>query len=123
MPFRCLTYVAELFNNLVENKQNLYKKDLIKLPTPNFFVFYDGDESEQEMRIMKLSDAFEGDSSSLELVVHSININLPMKAEILNRSKFLKDYSTLIFYVKQGLRKKLNRRESIRRAIEECFLK
>ena len=31
MPFRCLSYVAELMNNLVVNKRKLYHKALISL--------------------------------------------------------------------------------------------
>lgn len=122
MPVRCLTYVAELFNNLIEKKNLLYKQDRITLPAPKFFVFYDGDnKSEPVSRILKLSDAFNGDSSSLELIVHSININLGLKAEVLGKCKDLHDYSTLIFYIKEGLAKKLTRRNAIILAIQRCI--
>lgn len=75
MPFRCLSYVAELLNNLVKQKKFLYQQHLFSFPSPRFFVFYDGDDkSEPVYKILKLSDAFNGDSSALELIVHSFNI-------------------------------------------------
>lgn len=46
MPLRCLSYVAELLNNLVEVKDKLYHKALIRFPHPKFFVLYDGEDSE-----------------------------------------------------------------------------
>ena len=38
MPFRCLSYVAELLNNLIKNKNKLYKKGLIKFAKTNALV-------------------------------------------------------------------------------------
>ncbi|MBQ9486319.1 MAG: hypothetical protein IJU91_00755 [Selenomonadaceae bacterium] len=42
MPLRCLAYVTDLLNKLVENKRLLYRQRLIKFPSPKFFVLYDG---------------------------------------------------------------------------------
>ena len=39
MPFRCLSYVAELMNNLIVDKDKLYHKALIRFPAPRFYVF------------------------------------------------------------------------------------
>lgn len=122
MPFRCLTYVSELLNNLIPKNDVLYKKSLILFPAPKFFVFYDGDDSSEPVnRIMKLSDAFGGDSSSLELIVHSVNLNLGQQAEVLRKCDFLHQYATLIFYVKLGLKQKLSRRNAITKAINRCI--
>ena len=122
MPFRCLSYVTELLQNLIRKKNLLYKQELILLPAPKFFVFYDGNnKSEPLHKILKLSDAFNGDSSSLELVVHSFNINLNMNADILNKCSYLHEYSTLISYVKFGLSQNWSRRNSILYAIQRCI--
>ena len=122
MPFRCLSYVSELLNNLVPKNDVLYKKALIRFPSPKFFVFYDGDDSSEPVnRILKLSDSFGGDSSSLELIVHSVNINLGLHAEVLRKCNFLNQYSTLIFYVKLGLKQKMTRRNAIIYAINRCI--
>ena len=99
MPFRCLSYVAELLNKLIKNKRKLYHKGLIKFPRPKFFVLYDGDKDEPLQRKMRLSDAFEGESDSLELVVTS----------------------TLVGKVKEGIRLGLSSRDAISRAVKLCL--
>ena len=122
MPFRCLTYVAELLNNLVSSSEAVYKAGLIKFPAPKFFVFYDGEnKTEPVSRIMKLSDAFGGDSSSLELIVNSININLDRRADVLTKCNYLNDYCTLIAYVRQGKKQGLTNRDAIIQAIDRCI--
>jgi hypothetical protein len=68
-----------------------------------------------------LSDAFNGASSSLELIVHSININLNLNAEVIQKCHYLHDYSTLIFYVKLGISQNLSRRNAIIQAIQRCI--
>lgn len=122
MPFRCLSYVSELLNNLVHQKKFLYQNGLISFPAPRFFVFYDGnDKSEPVEKILKLSDSFRGDSSSLELIVHSFNINLNFNSPLLQKCYYLHEYSTLIFYVKLGLSQNLSRRNAIINAIQRCI--
>lgn len=122
MPFRCLSYVSELLNNLVQQKKFLYQHGLISFPAPRFFVFYDGDDKSAPVeKILKLSDAFNGDSSALELIVHSFNINLNFNSPLLQKCHYLHEYSTLIFYVKLGLSQNLSRRNSILYAIQRCI--
>ena len=121
MPFRCLSYVAELLNNLIKNKNKLYNKGLIKFPKPKFFVLYDGDEYEPLQRKMHLSDAFDGDSDSLELVVTAFNINYGLPQPLLQHCRYLFDYSTLVGKVKEGIRLGLSRRDAISRAVKFCL--
>ena len=121
MPFRCLSYVAELLNNLIKNKNKLYNKGLIKFPKPKFFVLYDGNEDEPLLRKMRLSDAFDGDSDSLELVVSAFNINFGLSQPLLQKCPYLSDYSTLVGKVKEGIRLGLSRRDAIRRAVKFCL--
>ena len=121
MPFRCLSYVTELLNNLVKNKNRLYYKGLIKFPKPKFFVFYNGDKNEPLQRKMRLSDAFDGDSTSIELVVTAFNINYGLPQPLLRHCRYLSDYSTLVGKVKEGIRLGLSRRDAIRRAVKFCL--
>ena len=121
MPFRCLSYVTELLNNWIKNKHKLYHKELIKFPRPKFFVFYDGDKYEPLQRKMRLSDAFDGDSDSLELVVTAFNINYGLPQPLLKSCHYLNDYSTLVGKVKEGVRFGLSRRDAISRAVKFCL--
>ena len=121
MPFRCLSYVAELLNNLVEDKDRLYHKALIRFPAPKFFVLYDGDEKEPLQREMRLSDAFNGDGSTLELVVTALNINFGLEQPLLAKCQYLRNYSTLVGKVKEGIRAGLTRKEAISCAVKFCL--
>lgn len=121
MPFRCLSYVAELLNNLIKNKRKLYNKGLIHFLRPKFFVLYDGDKNEPLRRQMRLSDAFYGDSDSLELLVTAFNINYDLQQPLLEKCRYLSDYSTLIGKVKEGIRLGFLRRDAIRRAVKFCL--
>ena len=110
MPFRCLSYVAELLNNLVTNKKKLYHKMLIRFPAPRFVILYDGDKNEPLKKEMRLSDAFNGDSSLLELVVTAYNINYGLKQPLLEKCRYLK-----------RIRLGLSRRAAISRAVKFCL--
>ena len=121
MPLRFFSYAAEVFNNLIKNKRDLYKKTMIKFAFPKFFVLYNGNEKEPLKRIMKLSDALGGDSSSLELIVTSYNINYNINQPLLNKCKYLNEYSTLVDKIKNGLAEGLNLGESMTKAINFCI--
>lgn len=118
MPFRCLSYVTELLNNLVKNKNRLYYKGLIKFPKPKFFVLYNGDKNEPLQRKMRLSDAFDGYSTSLELVVTVFNINFVLSQPLLQKCQYLSDYSILVGKVKEVIKLGLSRRYAISRAVK-----
>lgn len=72
MPFRCLSYVTELLNNLVTNKKKLYNKLLIRFPVPRFVVLYDGERAEplkREMRydnVSKITHCFKEDELGIK---------------------------------------------------------
>lgn len=121
MPFRCLSYVAELMNNLVVNKRKLYHKALIMFPAPRFYVFYDGDDSQPVERQMRLSEAFSGDDTALELVVTALNINHGLKQPLLEKCQYLREYSTLVSTVKEGIALGLSRHDAISRAVKFCL--
>ena len=121
MPFRFLAYVTELLNKLVTDKRKLYKEQLIRFPLPKFFVLYNGNETEPVEKIMRLSEAFGGDSSSLELIVTAYNINRGVNAPLLVKCPYLRDYSTLVGEVKDGLAEGLSLRSAIIQAVKFCL--
>ena len=121
MPFRCLSYVAELLNNLIVDKDRLYHQALIYFPAPRFVVLYNGDKHEPLQRQMRLSDAFNGDSSSLELIVSAYNINYGLPQPLLEKCSYLNDYSILVGKVKEGIKLGLSHRDAISRAVKFCL--
>ena len=121
MPFRFLTYVAQLFNNLVKDKEKIYRNEEIEFPDPQFYVFYDGDNNEPLEQELKLSDVLCGNYHRLELIVKMYNINDGLNQPLLNKCNYLRDYSKLVGKVKQGIATGLTRRQAIIEAIDWCI--
>ena len=59
MPLRGFRYTAELYNKLIyEQDLDVYRRKMIRLPTPQYVVFYNGIERRAEKEILRLSDSF-----------------------------------------------------------------
>ena len=58
MPLRCLEYYVHLLYGIIPAKTR-YRESLVKIPTPEFYVFYNGKRKTEQEYTMKLSDAFE----------------------------------------------------------------
>ncbi len=121
MAFRCLSYAVQLLNNMITNKESLYRDELVIFPAPQCFVFYDGDDAEPLTKEIRLSDSFYPCKNKPELVVTSFNINFGLNQPLLKKCSFLNDYSTLIGKVKQGMKEKLSRRQAIIQAVNWCI--
>lgn len=60
MPLRGLLYFARLYEGIVNISKNIYYPRLIKIPTPQYIVLYNGtDRKIGNKKVLKLSDAFE----------------------------------------------------------------
>lgn len=70
MPLRDVIYYGRTMEKLI-NPKTLYRRKLVTIPTPEFFVFYNGDEPYPTEKVMKLSDAYLDKSNPpmLELTV------------------------------------------------------
>ena len=121
MPLRMLFYVAELFKQYIEPfKEKIYQLNQIELPTPKFYLFYNGRKNEPEQRQMKLSTAFKN-SSGLELVVNFYNLNEGNNENFLKQSESLKSYCIFVNRVEKNLRKGMILEKAIQEAIDYCI--
>ena len=99
MPLRCLEYYVHLLYGIVPPEAR-YKNALYKIPTPEFYVFYNGERKSEKECIMKLSDAFldEQNEPMCEVIVKFTNIggsegvNLP----VVQKCDILKQYCDFI---------------------------
>ncbi len=67
MPIRGVIYFAKLYEKyIIKNNLNLYGTKMLKLPKPQYYVFYIGENNMPERTVLKLSDMFEGYSNTLE---------------------------------------------------------
>ena len=120
MPLRCLMYVGRAYEQLVDSKAR-YRTTLVKIPTPEFYVFYNGEKEQPLEQVLTLSDAFMNPAgeNSVELKAKVININSDKAHEVLDKCGILKEYSQFISTV----RKYWEEEGAIKKAIKECIEK
>ena len=120
IPLRMLVYVARQYENLVFSR-DIYSRKLVKIPTPELYVFYNGPQDAPVEQEMKLSDAFmaECDKIALEVAVKFINVNYEKGAEILKRCKAMEGYSLLLHMI----REECEATGELKTAIEKCIRK
>ena len=114
MPFRFLEYIARIYEKIT-TKDEKFGRKLVKLPIPEFYVFYNGKDDYPTESEMKLSDAFmqlddcelknklENENYPLEISVKVININVDKENPILKRCEALKQYSEFIEQVRSNI--------------------
>jgi hypothetical protein len=105
MPLRLLIYIARIYEKLVDNK-DIYKQMLLKIPTPEFIVLYNGVDDFPDEQILHLADAFnyqpeDGRAPQLDLAVRVLNINPDHNQGILQKSANLKGYADFIAKVRE----------------------
>lgn len=120
MPLRCLEYVSHLYERLFESKEK-YSRKLLAIPTPEFYVFYNGIEPYPSDKTLKLSHAFINpvEPPNLELIVHIVNINQNTEHQLLARCKPIKEYSIFVQTVRKW--KECDPVYGFQKAIEECI--
>ena len=136
MPFRFLEYITRIYEKIT-TKDEKFGRKLVKLPVPEFYVFYNGKEDYPVESVMKLSDAFMqlGDDSELknqlenanyplEISVKVININVDKENPILKRCEALNQYSEFIEQVRFNIENAVSEplTTAIKQAIKKGFL-
>ena len=124
MPVRSLVYFTTILRPMIKNR-NIYGRSLVRIPTPRFAVFYNGEEEQPEQYDMKLSDAFEHpvDEPEIELTCRVYNINNGRNKQLLDQCSFLKEYMTFVDYVRENHRENGYEElaDAIERAIDRCI--
>ena len=120
MPIRCLEYIARLYEQFYKSKEKYSRKQLA-IPTPEFYVFYNGKEPYRGDSLLKLSDSFtqKHNEYALELSVKVVNINYDKASEILERCKPLKQYSLFVDAVRRNIA--VDKEHGFEKAIKECI--
>ena len=134
MPFRFLEYIARIYEKIT-TKDEKFGRKLVKLPIPEFYVFYNGKDDYPTESIMKLSDAFmqlddklknqfENANYPLEISVKVININVDKENPILKRCEALREYSEFIEQVRSNIDSNVHEpfTTAIKEAIKQGFL-
>ena len=113
--------MATLKAKQIQIPRNRYSRKLKQIPTPEFYVFYNGEEKYPAQAELRLSDAFTIKSAKpcLELVVKVLNINYNKDNGLLERCKPLEEYTLFVETVRRHV--KLDAENGFKNAIKECI--
>lgn len=101
----------------------IYKTKLIHIPTPEFYIFYNGTKQHPVESILKLSDAYieKTNEPMLDLTVKMININPVNNHPILQKSRSMYEYSCFIQKVRDYEKPGEPLTNAIESAIQDCL--
>ncbi len=121
IPLRDLFYISGEYQKLVDQK-SIYSLTLLKLPEPNFIVFYNGTEKKADRWVNCLSDAYEkhiGDPN-LELKVITLNINEGYNKDLMKQCKILREYAQYVEKVREYA-STMDLNAAVEKAVDECI--
>ena len=121
IPLRNLHYVAKELRSW-SNGRTIYGRQLVKIPTPRFFVFYNGRDMQPERQVLKLSDAFINpeEDPALELKVLMLNINLGRNKELMEQCHTLLEYAQFVDRLRT-CEKSMGREEAVKHTVDTCI--
>ena len=123
------TYKSRLFEMIFSEKRallDLYNAmngtKTIQIPTPRFVIFYNGTEKMEDIKVLRLSDAFTVPEQeyALELTAVMLNINPGHNTKLLDTCKTLKDYSEYVSRVREYAGS-MGLEAAVELAITECI--
>ena len=123
-PLRGFFYFADLYKVKYFGKK-IYSTRLLKIPTPQYIVFYNGTTSMPDRKELRLSDAFQQPTvqPDIEVVAHMLNINYGHNKELMERCQKLKEYAQFIDIIRHYLKenKQWSNERAISKAIDDCI--
>ena len=122
MPLRGLIYFGHNIDGVLKSKGiTLYGKKLVKIPSPDYYVLYNGMEEAPDRQDLKLSDSFMTPKEGYEWTAHMLNINAGHNQELLDRCPALKGYALLVKYTREYQTKGVDLKEAVEQAIDRCI--
>ena len=123
MPLRCLMYIARVYEKLTDDRA-IYQEKLLRIPTPEFIVLYNGKKPFPPEKTLRLSDSYKATDEplkrlgSLDLTVRVVNINPGYNDELLQKSATLSGYTAFIERVRLNQRGGASLRDAVNEAIK-----
>ncbi|MCQ2584606.1 MAG: hypothetical protein MJ185_03360 [Treponema sp.] len=126
LPLRGLMYFSELLRVKYHNSK-IYSNSKIKIATPNYIVFYNGEKDIGERMVLKLSDSFEipvrKTDECYEWTCTVLNINKGKNEKLVKSCKALQDYVEYVTMVKENLRAGKDLESAVETALDEAVKK
>lgn len=126
LPLRGLFYFSSVYKAYTEPmKHKLYSTSELKIPFPQYIVFYNGIDEKPERQELKLSTLFiengRGKTPALECTALVLNVNYGQNKELMERCKTLKEYAQFIAIIRRNLVEGMKHQEAVEEAIDECI--
>ncbi len=124
MPFRGFMYFAKLYQKTLFADNDFFSSSLIKIPTPQFVVFYNGTKDEPDVSELRLGDAFSEEGRfkpAIECTATVLNINYEHNKELMEKCKELRDYALLIHRIRKYRAEGQPLANAIDLAIDDCI--
>ena len=125
MPIRGFMYFGELYSKILKRSgARIYNRRLVKIPTPQYIVFYNGTDDYPECTKLRLSDAFIDPvaNNEFEFTATVYNINPGKNTDLLSSCGSLKGYSFFVERVRLNSRR-LPIEQAVDEAVNECIRK
>ena len=135
LPLRFLFYISNLYSGMTKD-ENLYGTRKAQIPTPEFVIFYNGEEERPERETLKLSDLYtfrgkDKDQGEEDGKAGKADFKLELKAELLNicgdnnralkeACRTLREYAVFTDKMRKYT-KTMDIQAAAERTIEECI--
>jgi hypothetical protein len=126
MPLRALLYIGRVYERIIDGKA-VYRSRLLNIPTPEFYVLYNGKGDYPDEKTLRISDAFWGAGLQhpaghpmLELEVRVLNINRGRNRKILERCATLDAYAAFVGQVRDRQKAGKAFDDAVAAAIDHC---
>ena len=125
MPLRGLLYFSQLYLAYLNEKDvDIFGKSLVKIPTPRFLVFYNGDNELPDITKFRLSDAFikpvndTDNARDFEWTATVVNINKNCNETLHKKCVSLYHYSSFVARVKDNIAAGMDKRSAVENAVD-----
>ena len=131
LPLRFLFYISNLYSGMTKD-ENLYGTRKAQIPTPEFIIFYNGEEERPERETLKLSDLYTfREKDKEDGKTGKADFKLELKAELLNicgdnnkalkeACRTLREYAVFTDKMRKYT-KTMDIQAAAERTIEECI--
>ena len=120
MPLRILRYFVDILYTIALDRDSIYSNKLIELPTPKFYVAYNGKEVPRS-HIMRLSDAYFDKSKGFDLEATAKIVDIEFGRLASRKHPHVLGYSFLISEIHRHLDNGVHRDMAMKLAVEKCL--
>ena len=95
----------------------------MKIPTPKYVIFYNGEKDAQEIEKLKLSDAFmeKGTEGEYEWTATMYNLNPGNNDELIQNCKPLKEYMQFVLRIRELLKQNYPVEDAVDDTVDYCI--